>query len=100
MEAKEKPVKRSLDEAVTALWQVIDEAKSFLTDPRSTPTDKKTWAKILGDTIAVLNKVLMAQKGQGLEDEDIMEILKKVPERYTKEATRALKESIQARKGC
>jgi len=55
MNFKDKQVKRSVDEAITALWQVIDEAKSFLADPKSTPADKKTWAKILGDTIAILN---------------------------------------------
>lgn len=31
----------------------IDEAKGFLTDPKSMPADKKAWAKLLGDMLAI-----------------------------------------------
>jgi len=64
LNTKDKQPKRSVDEAVTALWQVIDEARDFLTDPKSTPADKKTWAKILGDTIAVLKSLRIAEEGR------------------------------------
>ena len=63
---------RAVDEAIAALWQVIDEARDFLTDPHSTPNDKKTWAKILGDTVAIFNKVLESQKkDEKIEEDDL-----------------------------
>jgi len=55
---------RAVDEAIAAPWQVIDEARDFLTDPKSTSADKKTWAKILGDTIAILKSLRIAEEGR------------------------------------
>jgi len=88
---------RAVDEAIAALWQVIDEAKSFLNDPHSTPNDKKTWAKILGDTIAILNKVSESQKkGEKIEEDDLATLLAKVPESYRKIVRNIFKKSQKA----
>lgn len=75
---------RTLDEAITALWQVIDEAKCFLNDPHSTPNDKKVWAKVLGDIISILNKMMTSQKGEPVEENELIKILEKVPEKYAR----------------
>jgi hypothetical protein len=76
----EKP-ERTVDEAVQILWKVIEEAKMFLADERSTPEEKRRWSKVLCDTIAVLNKVLASKGEKPLEDEDLGTLLQKVPRR-------------------
>ena len=54
-------------------------------NPKTTPVDK-AWVKVLGDTIAILNKVLQAQKGEELGENELEEIFGKVPEQYVKVA--------------
>jgi len=78
---KVKPKRRrNVKEAIQMLWKVIDEAKMFLEDDKLTPEEKRRWAKTLADTIGVLNKLLVSQGEKQLEDEDLGQLLTKVPE--------------------
>lgn len=70
---------RTVEEAIQMLWKVIDEAKMFLEDDKLTPEEKRRWAKTLADTIGVLNKLLVSQGEKQLEDEDLGQLLTKVP---------------------
>jgi len=72
---------RTVDEAIQILWKVIEEAKIYLTDEKSTSEDKRRWAKVLCDTISVLNKLLSSQGEKPLEDEDLGTLLQTVPRR-------------------
>jgi len=72
---------RTVDEAIQILWKVIEEAKMYLADERSTSEDKRRWAKVLCDTISVLNKLLTSKGEKPLEDEDLGTLLQKVPRR-------------------
>ena len=71
--------RRTVDEAISILWQVVDEAKMYLEDPMLTSEEKRRWAKTLADTIGVLNKLLASQGEMLLEDEDLGSLLTKVP---------------------
>ena len=73
--------KRTVDEAIQILWKVIEEAKMSLVDERSTSEDKRQWAKVLCDTVGVLNKLLLSKGEKPLEDEDLGTLLQKVPRR-------------------
>jgi len=73
---------RTVDEAIQILWKVIEEAKMSLVDERSTSEDKRQWAKVLCDTVGVLNKLLLSKGEKPLEDEDLGTLLQKVPRRY------------------
>jgi hypothetical protein len=64
------------------LWKVIEEAKMGLVDERSTSEDKRQWAKVLCDTVGVLNKLLQSKGEKPLEDEDLGAVLQKVPRRF------------------
>jgi len=72
---------RTADEAIRILWSVIEEAKMYLADERSTAEEKRRWSKVLCDTIAVLNKLLSSSGEKPLEDEDLGALLQKVPRR-------------------
>jgi len=72
---------RTVDEAIQILWKVIEEAKVYLTDERSIPEDKRRWAKVLCDTISVLNKLLTSKGEKPLTDEALGATLQKVPRR-------------------
>jgi len=72
---------RTVDEAIQILWKVIEEAKMSLVDERSTSEDKRQWAKVLCDTVGVLNKLLSSKGEKPLEDEDLGTLLQKVPRR-------------------
>jgi len=63
------------------LWKVIEEAKIYLADERSTSEDKRRWAKVLCDTISVLNKLLASKGEKPLTDEALGATLQKVPRR-------------------
>jgi len=83
--------KRTVEEAVRILWGIIDEANSYMSDPLLLPEEKRRWAKILADTIGVLNKLLAGQGEKQLEDEDLASLLTRVPRRLqTKVAKRAM----------
>ena len=73
---------RTVDEAIQILWRVIEEAKMGLVDERSTSEDKRQWAKVLCDTVGVLNKLLQSKGEKPLEDEDLGVVLQKVPRRF------------------
>ena len=73
---------RTVDEAIQILWKVIEEAKMGLVDERSTSEDKRQWAKVLCDTVGVLNKLLQSKGEKPLEDEDLGAVLQKVPRRF------------------
>jgi len=72
---------RTVDEAIQILWKVIEEAKMSLVDERSTSEDKRQWAKVLCDTVGVLNRLLLSKGEKPLEDEDLGTLLQKVPRR-------------------
>ena len=73
--------KQTVDEAIQILWKVIEEAKMSLVDERSTSEDRRQWAKVLCDTVGVLNKLLLSKGEKPLEDEDLGALLHKVPRR-------------------
>jgi hypothetical protein len=70
---------RTVEEAISILWKVIDEAKMYVADPLLTSEEKRRWAKTLADTIGVLNKLLASQGEKQLEDEDLGQLLARVP---------------------
>ena len=72
---------RTVDEAIQILWKVIDEAKMYLADEMTNPEEKRRWAKVLCDTIGVLNKLLASRGEKTLEDEDLGSLLIKVPKK-------------------
>ena len=69
----------STKRAVQILWKIIEEAKTYMEDPKLTPEEKRRWAKTLADTIGVLNKLLASQGEKQLEDEDLGTLLAKIP---------------------
>lgn len=77
-----------VEKAVQILWKVIDEAKSFLEDPNLKPEEKRRWAKVLADTIGVLNRLLASRGERQLEEEDLGTLLVKVPKRFRQVAVR------------
>jgi hypothetical protein len=66
---------RSPGEMVGVLWMVIDEAKSSMYDPLTTSEERRNWAKVLTDTVGVLNKTLANLGEKSLEDEDLGSLL-------------------------
>jgi hypothetical protein len=70
---------RSPQEAVGVLWMVIDEAKSSMHDPLTTSEEKRHWAKVLTDTVGVLNKAYENLGEKSLEDEDLGSLLARIP---------------------
>jgi hypothetical protein len=69
----------TVEDAVRVIWRVVEEAKSYMEDPKLTPEEKRRWAKTLADTIGVLNKLLASQGEKQLEDEDLGTLLAKIP---------------------
>jgi len=82
---------RTVDEAIQILWKVIEEAKMSLVDERSTSDDKRQWAKVLCDTVGVLNKLLLSKGEKPLEDEDLGALLQKVPKKFRSTILREVK---------
>ena len=82
---------RTVDEATQILWKVIEEAKMYLADEKSTAEEKRRWAKVLCDTIAVLNKFLSSKGEKPLEDEDLGALLQKVPKKFRSTILREVK---------
>ena len=72
---------QTVDDAIQILWTVIEEAKTYLTDEKSAAEEKRHWAKVLCDTIAVLNKLLSSKGEKPLTDEALGVTLQKVPRR-------------------
>jgi hypothetical protein len=70
---------RSPGEMVGVLWMVIDEAKSSMYDPLTTSEERRNWAKVLTDTVGVLNKTLANLGEKSLEDEDLGSLLARIP---------------------
>jgi len=88
---RERTVGRTVDEAIQILWKVIDEAKTYLADEMTSSEEKRRWAKVLCDTIGVLNKLLASKGEKTLEDEDLGSLLLKVPERFRRTVLRGVK---------
>jgi hypothetical protein len=76
---KRKLKERSPREAVGVLWLVIDEAQSSMHDPLTTSEEKRHWAKVLTDTVGVLNKAYENLGEKSLEDEDLGSLLGRIP---------------------
>jgi hypothetical protein len=70
---------RSPGEMVGVLWMVIEEAKSSMYDPLTTSEERRNWAKVLTDTVGVLNKTLANLGEKSLEDEDLGSLLARIP---------------------
>lgn len=75
---------RTLDELIQIQGEVIDEGMKYLKDDRITLEEKRRWAKVVGDNIAVLNKLLSAKGEKPLDDEDLGSLLLKVPKKVVK----------------
>lgn len=69
----------TVEEAKQILWKTIDEAKMYMQDANLNSDEKRRWARILADTIGVLNKLLNSQGSKELEDEDLGTLLAKIP---------------------
>ena len=82
---------RTVGEAIQRLWKVIDEAETYLEDEMTNPEEKRRWAKVLCDTIGVLNKLLASKGEKTLEDEDLGSLLFKVPRRFRATVLRGVK---------
>lgn len=85
------PVDRTVDEAIQILWKVIDEAKTYLEDEMTTSEEKRRWAKVLCDTMGVLNKLLASRGEKPLEDEDLGSLLLTVPKKFRATILRGVK---------
>jgi len=70
---------RSPREAVGFLWLVIDEAKSSMDDPLTTSEERRNWAKVMTDTVGVLNKAYANLGEKPVGDEDLGSLLAKIP---------------------
>jgi len=84
VKGKRKPKRRQMkerspQEAVGVLWLVIDEAKSSLYDPLTTSVERRNWAKVLTDTVGVLNKAYANLGEKPVGDEDLGSLLAKIP---------------------
>ncbi len=82
---------RTVDEAIQILWKVIEEAKTYLADERSTSEEKRQWAKVLCDTIGVLNKLISGKGEKPLEEEDLGHVLRVVPKKLRMTVIRGVK---------
>lgn len=71
----------TVDDAIKILWKVIEEAKTYLEDEMTNSEEKRRWAKVLCDTMGVLNKLLASRGEKTLEDEDLGSLLIKVPKK-------------------
>jgi hypothetical protein len=71
--------RHTVEDATKILWKIIDEAKTYMQDPKLTSEEKRRWAKTLADTIGVLNKLRISQGEKQLEDEDLGTLLAKIP---------------------
>jgi hypothetical protein len=78
----------TVEGAVGILWMVIDEAKSYMDDPLMTSEERRHWAKILTDTVGVLNKLLANMGEKQFEDEDLASLLTKIPRPLQKKIAR------------
>lgn len=77
----------SSEKMIEYLWLVINEAKRMVEDKEDefTPSEKKGWATVLGNTIAILNKVLASQKGEKkIDKRKIAHIISGLPKKYRK----------------
>ena len=88
---REPPVDRTVDEAIQILWKVIEEAKTYLEDEITNSEEKRRWAKVLCDTMGVLNKLLASRGEKPLEDEDLGSLLFKVPRKLRRTILRRVK---------
>jgi hypothetical protein len=70
---------RHTEDATKILWKIIEEAKTYMQDPKLTSEEKRRWAKTLADTIGVLNKLRISQGEKQLEDEDLGTLLARIP---------------------
>ena len=70
---------RSPGEMVGVLWLVIDEAKSSMYDPLTSSEEKRHWAKVLTDSVGVLNKAYANLGEKSLGDEDLGSLLARIP---------------------
>jgi len=85
---KQKQKERSPVEMVGVLWMVIDEAKSSMYDPLTTSEERRNWAKVLTDTVGVLNKTLANMDEKSVEDEDLASLLARIPRSMQKRIAR------------
>ena len=91
MRTRPRRPEHTVDDAIKILWKVIDEAKMYLEDEMTNSEEKRRWAKVLCDTMGVLNKLLASKGEKPLEDEDLGSLLFKVPRRYRATVLRGVK---------
>ncbi len=83
--------KRTVEEQIEILWKVIDEANMLLDSETSTSEEKRHWAKVICDTMGVLNKVQANVREKSPEDEDLGSLLLKVPRRFKRTIIRRVR---------
>ena len=88
---RKPPIERTVDEQIQIMWKVIDEAKTYLEDEKSTSEEKRHWAKVLCDTMGVLNKLLASRREKPPEDEDLGSLLLTFPRKFRRTILRRVK---------
>ena len=91
MRTRPRRPEHTVDDAIEILWKVIEEAKMYLEDEMTNSEEKRRWAKVLCDTVGVLNKLLATRGEKPLEDEDLGSLLIKVPRKLRKIILRRVK---------
>jgi len=86
-----KKPKRTVEEQIQILWKVIDEANMHLDSEMSTSEEKRHWAKVICDTMGVLNKLQATRKEKSPEDEDLGSLLIQVPRRLRRTIVRRVR---------
>ena len=81
MRTRPRRPEHTVDDAIQILWKVIEEAKMYLEDEMTNSEEKRRWAKVLCDTMGVLNKLLASKGEKPFEDEDLGSLLIKVPKK-------------------
>jgi len=81
---------RGIEEAISEIWRLIDLAKKRLADPKLREGEKVKWASILSQAIGTLNKLYYKAGMEKVDDEDLAQILSKLPEKYAKKIMKSI----------
>jgi len=75
---------RGVQDLINEAWTLIDQAKARLQDSNVSENDKIRWAGVLANAIGSLNKLLWKAGMGKVDEEDLAQILSKIPEKYAK----------------
>ena len=75
---------RGVKELIAKTWKQIDQAEERLAGPDLSENDKIRWAGVLANLIGTLNRLLWKAGMGKVDEEDLAQILSKIPEKYVK----------------